>query len=94
MSEQEEYGSGLRAEQKIETAVIRTQIPPSVHKEHATSIYMTSSFLFDNAEQARAVFANEQEGFSYFRYGNPNVTEVVDKMCLLEGADAGLALAS
>ncbi len=94
MSEQETENSAPGSSDKVETAVIRTQIPPSVHREHATSIYMSSSFLFDNAEQARAVFANEQEGFIYSRYGNPNITEFVDKMCLLEGAEAGLALAS
>ncbi len=76
----------------METAAIRTQIPPSGHKEHATSIYMSSSFLFDNAEQARAVFAKEQEGYIYSRYGNPNITEFVDKMCLLEGAEAGTGI--
>lgn len=77
-----------------ETAVIRSQTPASGHKEHATSIYMSSSFTFENAEQARAVFANEEDGFIYSRYGNPNVTEFVDKMCILEGTEAGIALAS
>ena len=74
-------------EYKTETAAIRTRISPSIHKEHATSIYMSSSFMFDNAEEARAVFANESDGFIYSRYGNPNLTEFIDKMCLLEGAD-------
>jgi len=94
MSEQATESPMSRGEKRAETAVVRTQIPPSAHKEHATSIYMTSSFLFDNTEQARAIFANEQEGFIYSRYGNPNITEFVDKMCSLEGAEAGLALAS
>lgn len=77
-----------------DTAVIRSQTAASVHREHATSIYMSSSFTFENAEQARALFANEEEGFIYSRYGNPNVTEFVDKMCVLEGTEAGIALAS
>ncbi len=77
-----------------ETAVIRSQTPASGHREHATSIYMSSSFTFENAEQARAVFANEEEGFIYSRYGNPNVAEFVEKMCILEGTEAGIALAS
>ncbi len=94
MAEQNDKHSAARKEHNEETAAIRTQISPSVHKEHATSIYMSSSFTFDNAEQARAVFAKEQEGFIYSRYGNPNITEFVDKMRLLEGADAGLAVAS
>ncbi len=94
MSEREIEGALSPGGQRMETAAVRTQIPPSIHKEHATSIYMSSSFLFDNAEQARAVFAKEQEGYIYSRYGNPNITEFVDKMCVLEGAEAGLALAS
>ena len=79
---------------RLETAVIRTQTPSSPHREHATSIYMSSSYRFESAEQARAMFAKEEDGYIYTRYGNPNVTEFIDKMCLLEGADAGLALAS
>lgn len=81
-------------QQKIETAVIRTQTPASGHREHASSIYMTSSFTFENAEHARALFAKEAEGQIYTRYGNPNVDEFVAKMCQLEGADTGIALAS
>ena len=77
-----------------ETAVIHSQTPSSVHREHATSIYMSSSFTFENAEQARAIFANEEEGFIYSRYGNPNNTEFIDRMCVLEGTEAGIALAS
>ena len=83
-----------KREQKIETAVIRTQTPSSNHREHASSIYMTSSYTFENAEHARALFAKEVDGQIYTRYGNPNTDEFIEKMCLLEGAEAGLALAS
>jgi len=77
-----------------ETAAVRVGTAASSHREHATSIHMTSSFTFESAEQARAIFANEKEGFIYTRYGNPNSAEFVDKMCLLEGAEAGIAVAS
>ena len=83
-----------KREQKLETAVIRTQISSSNHREHASSIYMTSSYTFENAEHARALFAKEVDGQIYTRYGNPNTDEFIEKMCLLEGAEAGLALAS
>jgi len=83
-----------KREQKLETAVIRTQTPSSGHREHASSIYMTSSYTFENAEHARALFSKEVEGQIYTRYGNPNTDEFIEKMCLLEGAEAGLALAS
>lgn len=78
----------------VESAVVRAQTAVSPHREHASAIYMTSSFTFEDAEHARALFANEVEGKIYTRYGNPNVDEFVEKVCLLEGAEAGLALAS
>ncbi len=78
----------------LESQLIRTQTAASAHREHASSIYMTSSFTFENAEHARAMFAKEIEGSIYTRYSNPNVDEFVEKMCLLEGADSGVAVAS
>ena len=76
------------------TRAIRIQTPASGHREHASSIYMTSSFTFDDAEQARAMFAKEIEGSIYSRYSNPSVDEFVAKMCMLEDAEDGLAVAS
>ena len=73
---------------------IRTKTPASSHREHASSIYMTSSFTFENAEHARALFAKEASGSIYSRYSNPSVDEFVEKMCLLEEAEDGLAVAS
>jgi O-succinylhomoserine sulfhydrylase len=55
---------------------------------------MTSSFTFDDAEHARALFANEIPGSIYSRYSNPNSDEFVEKMKLLEGAEDGIATAS
>jgi len=77
-----------------ETVAIRTQTSASGHREHASAVYMTSSFTFENAEQARALFAREIEGSIYSRYSNPNVDEFVAKMCALEAAQDGVALAS
>ena len=79
---------------KEESKLIRTQTPRSSNREHSTPLYLTSSFIFDDAEQGRAIFADEQEGNIYSRYSNPNTTEFIDKVCELEGADAGLAFAS
>lgn len=86
--------SELPDQPHLETNMVRTRVEPSGHREHATAIYMTSSFLFDDAEQARAAFAREIDSYIYTRYANPNVTEFVDKMCQLEGAEAGVAVAS
>ncbi len=83
-----------RQAQHEETRAIRTQTERSPQREHATSIFMTSSFMFDDAEHARALFAKEQSGNIYSRYSNPSVDEFVLKMCQLEGAEDGIAVAS
>lgn len=78
----------------FETEAIRTQADRSLHREHSVPIYATSSFVFDNPEQARALFAGEEQGQIYSRYSNPNTDEFVRKMCLLEGCEDGIATAS
>lgn len=55
---------------------------------------MTSSFTFENAEHARALFADEVEGNIYTRFSNPNNSEFIDKLCLLEETEDGVATAS
>jgi O-succinylhomoserine sulfhydrylase len=79
---------------KFETNAIRVQTGRSEQREHSTPIYVTSSFVFDDAEQARALFANEEEGNIYTRFSNPNNDEFIDKLCLLEGTEDGMAMAS
>lgn len=74
--------------------IIREQFPRSQNREHSVPLYLTSSFIFDNAEQSRAIFANEEEGIIYSRYSNPNTSEFIQKVCIMEGAEAGLAFAS
>ncbi|TVR36989.1 MAG: O-succinylhomoserine sulfhydrylase [Balneolaceae bacterium] len=78
----------------FETDAIRTQTPVTGEREHSTPLYMTSSFTFESAEHARAMFANEIEGNVYSRYSNPNTDEFIAKMCRLEGAETGVATAS
>ncbi|HET8624947.1 MAG TPA: PLP-dependent transferase [Gemmatimonadales bacterium] len=78
----------------FETLAVRTQIARSAEREHSVPLYLTSSFVFDDAEQARALFADEQRGNIYSRYSNPNADELVRKLCLLEGAEDGIATAS
>ncbi len=79
---------------KDESKLIREQFPRSQNREHSVPLYLTSSFVFDDAEQCRAVFANEEEGIIYSRYSNPNTSEFIQKVCSLEGAEAGLAFSS
>jgi O-succinylhomoserine sulfhydrylase len=79
---------------KPESKAIRIQTPRTEEKEHATPMYLTSSFMFDNAEDMRAAFADEVDVNIYSRFVNPNVTEFEEKLCALEGTEACFATAS
>jgi O-succinylhomoserine sulfhydrylase len=79
---------------KFETIAIRTQTDRTAQREHSTPVFPTSSFVFDDAEQMRALFADEQEGNIYSRFTNPNCREFEQKMALLEGVDDAVATAS
>ncbi|MFN0047800.1 MAG: trans-sulfuration enzyme family protein [Cytophagales bacterium] len=78
----------------FETQAIRTQTEKTIYKEHSTPLFLTSSFVFDDAEHARALFADEISGNIYTRFSNPNNSEFIEKLCLLEGTDDGIAVAS
>src|SRR5690349_6871690 len=86
MSEQEK--------KNFETEAIRRQHERTDFREHSVPLYLTSSFVFDDAEQARAMFADEIPGNIYSRYSNPNTNEFVEKLCAMEGAEDGIATAS
>lgn len=77
-----------------ETQAIRSQAEKSQYKEHSVPVYMTSSYRFASAEEMASLFAGETEGNIYSRYSNPNTTELIEKVCLLEEAEAGWATAS
>lgn len=79
---------------KFETDAIRTQLERSQNLEHSVPLYLTSSFVFEDAEDMRASFAEEKERNIYSRYSNPNSSEFVEKVCQMEGAEAGFAFAS
>ncbi|MBS1949294.1 MAG: aminotransferase class I/II-fold pyridoxal phosphate-dependent enzyme [Bacteroidetes bacterium] len=76
------------------TQAIRTQTERTGEMEHSSPLFLTSSFCFDNAEEMRAAFADENDDNIYSRFSNPSVKEFVDRMCALEGAEAGYATAS
>ncbi|MEO9482629.1 MAG: aminotransferase class I/II-fold pyridoxal phosphate-dependent enzyme [Ekhidna sp.] len=81
-------------DKQFETLAIREQTERSTNGEHSVPIYATSSFVFDDAEDARAQFAEEKEGNVYSRYSNPNTNEFITKLGLLEGLPKGIATAS
>ena len=82
------------SEKKFETRAIRTQTERSQFMEHSTPLFLTSSFVFEDAEDMRASFAEEKERNLYSRFSNPNTTEFVNKIIAMEGADDGYAFAS
>ncbi|MFM1795174.1 MAG: hypothetical protein RL642_1559 [Bacteroidota bacterium] len=78
-----------------ETLAIRTQTKRTAQKEHATPLFLTSSFVYDTAEDMAAAFADETlEVNIYTRFSNPSVDEFIKKVCLLEGAEDGVATAT
>ncbi|WP_268847953.1 trans-sulfuration enzyme family protein [Flavobacterium aestivum] len=78
----------------FETQAIRNQLERTQFLEHSVPLYLTSSFVFEDAEDMRASFAEEKDRNIYSRYSNPNNNEFVDKVCKMEGAEAGFAFAS
>jgi O-succinylhomoserine sulfhydrylase len=84
----------VSASKHFETLAIRTQAERSSFKEHSVPLYLTSSFVFDDAEEMRAAFADEIERPIYSRFTNPNTDEFIEKLCLLEGCEDGVAFAT
>ncbi|MDG1920474.1 MAG: aminotransferase class I/II-fold pyridoxal phosphate-dependent enzyme [Flavobacteriaceae bacterium] len=79
---------------KFETQAIRTQTEQSQFQEHSSPLYLTSSFVFEDAEEMRASFAEEKERNIYSRFSNPNTSEFIQKVCQMEDAEDGVAFAS
>ena len=84
----------MKKKKHFRTKSIRTQIPRTEFLEHSSPIYLTSSYVFEDAEDMRASFAEEKDRNVYSRYSNPNTSEFIEKVCQMEGADAGFAFAS
>ena len=75
-------------EKQDATKAIRVKNQKTQYNEHSTPVFLTSSFTFDCAEDMRAAFADEVDTTIYSRFVNPNYSELVNKMCALEGTDA------
>lgn len=79
---------------KKQTKLIRIQTPKTQFREHSTPLYMSSSFCFDDIEMGKELFDNTIEGNIYSRFSNPTVQEFVDKVCMLEDCEEGIATAT
>jgi O-succinylhomoserine sulfhydrylase len=66
----------------------------SQFNEHAEALFLTSSFVFENAQQAAGRFTGGDEGYVYSRFTNPTVTMFQDRLAALEGAECCVATAS
>lgn len=77
-----------------ETIAIRNQIERTQYLEHSAPLFLTSSFIFEDAEDMRASFAEEKDRNIYSRFSNPNVSEFIEKIVLLENAEDGVGFAT
>lgn len=84
----------MKDKKNFETEAIRTQVERTEFLEHSVPLYLTSSFVFEDAEDMRASFAEEKVRNIYSRFSNPNCTEFVEKVCKMEGAEDGVAFAT
>ncbi len=78
--------------QHRETKAIRLQTEQTSQKEHATPLFLTSSFTYNSAEEMGEAFADDTLDVNiYSRFSNPTVDEFINKMAALEGAEDGVA---
>ncbi|MDX5393685.1 MAG: O-acetylhomoserine aminocarboxypropyltransferase [Caulobacteraceae bacterium] len=78
-----------------ETLVIHAGATPDpVTKARVTPIYQTTSYVFDDADHAAALFNLEAGGNIYSRLGNPTAGVLEARLAALEGGAAALAVAS
>ena len=88
------WGLKMDKEFDLDTLAVRAGIQRSQFNEHAEALYLTSSFVFDNAAQAAARFSGEEVGFVYGRFSNPTVSMLQERLAALEGGEACIATAS
>ncbi|HZV61240.1 MAG TPA: PLP-dependent transferase, partial [Methylophilaceae bacterium] len=77
-----------------ETASVRAGNGHTEFGENSEAIFLTSSFVFENAAQAAARFSGKEPGNIYSRFTNPTVTMFQEKLAVLEGAEYCVATAS
>jgi O-succinylhomoserine sulfhydrylase len=79
---------------RLDTLAVRAGIERSQFGEHSEALYLTSSFVFENAAQAAARFGNQEPGNIYSRFTNPTVKVFEDRLAALESAECCIATAS
>jgi O-succinylhomoserine sulfhydrylase len=70
------------------TRLVHGGVQRTHHGETAEALFLTSGYVYDDAEQAEATFAGTVEHYQYSRFANPTLTMLEDRLCLIEGAEA------
>lgn len=86
--------SASKRELRFATRAVRAGTMRSEHGEHSEAMYLTSSFVFDDAEQAARRFQNKEAGMVYSRFTNPSVQMFEERLASLEGAERAVATSS
>ena len=69
------------------TRLVHGGVQRTHHGETAEALFLTSGYVYDNAEQAEATFAGTAEHYQYSRFANPTLTMLEQRLCLIEGAE-------
>lgn len=77
-----------------ETLALRAGTQRTEFGEHSDAMFLTSSFLVDDAEDAALKFSGQAPGYTYSRFGNPTVTAFEQRLAALDGAEQALGTAS
>ncbi len=77
-----------------QTLAIRGSKEQTPYNEHHQALFLTSSFMFDNAADGAALFAKQKQGFTYSRTANPTVSAFQARIAQLEHAESGIATAT
>ncbi len=78
----------------LETSAIRDGSARSHFNEHSEALYLTSSFVFNNAREAALRFSGDEAGMVYSRYTNPNLSMFEERLASLEGGEVCVSTAS
>jgi O-succinylhomoserine sulfhydrylase len=70
------------------TCLVHGGVQRTQHGETAEALFLTSGYVYDDAEQAEGTFAGTVEHYQYSRFANPTLTMLEDRLCLIEGAEA------
>jgi len=86
--------SEFKSKYRPATVLVQGGVMRSEFAETAEALFLTSGFVYDNAEQAEATFSGNIQHYQYSRFGNPTVAMLENRLALLEGAQACRATAT